>query len=205
MSLHVILFWVLAVISLLSAIGVVVAKNPVHSVLLLIVTFFDIAGLYILLNAQFLAVVHIIVYAGAIMVLFLFVIMLMNLNASGEPQKNNVVKFAGVISGGLLLLVLVAALKRADTGMLAQGATDIGLVKNLGRALFKDFVLPFEVSSILFLSAMIGAIVIGSSVIVHAGIGPLAFGYPALGFGGFMMAGILGLGLAVGILRSGRL
>lgn len=161
MSLHVILFWVLAVISLLSAIGVVVAKNPVHSVLLLIVTFFDIAGLYILLNAQFLAVVHIIVYAGAIMVLFLFVIMLMNLNASGEPQKNNVVKFAGVISGGLLLLVLVAALKRADTGMLAQGATDIGLVKNLGRALFKDFVLPFEVSSILFLSAMIGAIVIG--------------------------------------------
>jgi NADH-quinone oxidoreductase subunit J len=161
MSLHVILFWVLAVISLLSAIGVVVAKNPVHSVLLLIVTFFDIAGLYILLNAQFLAVVHIIVYAGAIMVLFLFVIMLMNLNASGEPQKNNLVKFAGVISGGLLLLVLVAALKRADTGMLAQGATDIGLVKNLGRALFKDFVLPFEVSSILFLSAMIGAIVIG--------------------------------------------
>jgi NADH-quinone oxidoreductase subunit J len=161
MSLHVILFWVLAVISLLSAIGVVVAKNPVHSVLLLIVTFFDIAGLYILLNAQFLAVVHIIVYAGAIMVLFLFVIMLMNLNASGEPQKNNMIKFAGVISGGLLLLVLVAALKRADTGMLMQGATDIGLVKNLGRTLFKDFVLPFEVSSILFLSAMIGAIVIG--------------------------------------------
>jgi len=161
MSLQVILFWILAVISILSAIGVVVAKNPVHSVLLLIVTFFDIAGLYILLNAQFLAVVHIIVYAGAIMVLFLFVIMLMNLNASGEPQKNNLVKFAGVISGGLLLLVLVAALRKADTGMLMQGATDIGLVKNLGKVLFKDFVLPFEVSSILFLSAMIGAIVIG--------------------------------------------
>lgn len=161
MSLHVILFWILAVIAILSAIGVVVARNPVHSVLLLIVTFFDIAGLYILLNAQFLAVVHIIVYAGAIMVLFLFVLMLMNLNASGEPQKNNLIKFAGVISGGLLLVVLVAALRKADVGMLPQGATDIGLVKNLGRTLFKDFVLPFEVSSILFLSAMIGAIVIG--------------------------------------------
>lgn len=161
MSLQVILFWVLAVVSILSAIGLVVAKNPVHSVLLLIVTFFTIAGFYILLNAQFLAVVHIIVYAGAIMVLFLFVIMLMNLNAEGEPQKNNLAKFAGVISGGLLLLVLVAALRQADTGMLMQGSTDIGLIQNLGKTLFKDFVLPFEVSSILFLSAMIGAIVIG--------------------------------------------
>lgn len=161
MSLEAILFWTLAVISVLSAIGLVVAKNPVHSVLLLIVTFFTIAGLYVLLNAQFLAVVHIIVYAGAIMVLFLFVIMLMNLNASGEPQKNNLVKFAGVVSGGLLLLVLVAALRTADTGALMQGSTDIGLIQNLGKTLFSDFVLPFEVSSILFLSAMIGAIVIG--------------------------------------------
>jgi NADH-quinone oxidoreductase subunit J len=161
MSLQVILFWILAVISILSAIGVVVVKNPVHSVLLLIVTFFTIAGFYIMLNAQFLAVVHIIVYAGAIMVLFLFVIMLMNLNASFEPQKNNLVKFAGVISGGLLLIVLVAALKKADTGLLMQGSSGIGLVRNLGKTLFKDFVMPFEVSSILFLSAMIGAIVIG--------------------------------------------
>ncbi|HEX5555123.1 MAG TPA: NADH-quinone oxidoreductase subunit J [Chitinophagaceae bacterium] len=161
MSLQVILFWILAVISILSAIGVVVAKNPVHSVLLLIVTFFTIAGFYIMLNAQFLAVVHIIVYAGAIMVLFLFVIMLMNLNASFEPQKNNLVKFAGVISGGLLLIVLVAALRKADTGLLIQGSSGIGLVRNLGKTLFKDFVMPFEVSSILFLSAMIGAIVIG--------------------------------------------
>lgn len=161
MSLPTVLFWILAVISILSAIGVVVAKNPVHSVLLLIVTFFAITGFYILLNAQFLAVVHIIVYAGAIIVLFLFVIMLMNLNASGEPQKNNLVKFAGVVAGGLLLIVLVAALKKADTGMLIQGSTNIGLIQNLGKVLFKDFVLPFEVSSILFLSAMIGAIVIG--------------------------------------------
>lgn len=161
MSLQEILFWVLSFIALCAAVGVVTARNPVHSVLLLIVTFFAIAGHYILLNAQFLAVVHIIVYAGAIMVLFLFVIMLMNLNAATEPRKGSLVKFAGVISGGLLLVVLVAALKR--TGAL-QGAAvhaDIGLIRNLGKTLFRDFVAPFEVSSILFLSAMIGAIVIG--------------------------------------------
>jgi NADH-quinone oxidoreductase subunit J len=161
MSVEVILFWILAAVSILSAIGVVAAKNPVHSVLLLIVTFFSIAGFYILLNAQFLAVVHIIVYAGAIMVLFLYVIMLMNLNGTLEPQKNSLVKFAGVVSGGLLLIVLVGALKKADAGMLMQGSTDIGLIGNLGKTLFSEFVMPFEVSSILFLSAMIGAIVIG--------------------------------------------
>lgn len=161
MNVEAILFWILAAISVLSAIGVVSAKNPVHSVLLLIVTFFSIAGFYILLNAQFLAVVHIIVYAGAIMVLFLFVIMLMNLNGSHEPRKNSLVKFAAVVSGGLLLIVLVAALKKADAGSLIPADTGIGLIGNLGKALFSEFVMPFEVSSILFLSAMIGAIVIG--------------------------------------------
>ncbi|GAA4303350.1 NADH-quinone oxidoreductase subunit J [Compostibacter hankyongensis] len=161
MSIQEILFWVLTVIALCSAISVVAAKNPVYSVLSLIVTFFAIAGHYVLLNAQFLAVVHIIVYAGAIMVLFLFVIMLMNLNAEIEPQKRSLVKFAGAISGGLLLVVLVAALKQSASTAVLQGHSDIGLIQNLGRSLFSDFVVPFEVSSILFLSAMIGAIVIG--------------------------------------------
>ena len=158
-----ILFWFLSVLSIVSAINVVISKNPVFSVLWLIVTFFSISGHYILLNAQFLAVVNIIVYAGAIMVLFLFVIMLMNLNADTEPQKNKWLKIAGVIGGGALLLVLVAALKEADIkNQLAQtGTGDIGLIHNLGIALFNDYVVPFEVSSILFLSAMVGAVVIG--------------------------------------------
>jgi NADH-quinone oxidoreductase subunit J len=95
------------------------------------------------------------------MVLFLFVIMLMNLNAATEPRKGSLVKFAGVISGGLLLVVLVAALKRTGTIQGAAVHTDIGLIRNLGQTLFHDFIAPFEVSSILFLSAMIGAIVIG--------------------------------------------
>jgi len=157
------LFWFLSVVAIFSAIMVVVSKNPVHSVLWLIIVFFTIFGHYILLNAQFLAIVNLIVYAGAIMVLFLFVIMLMNLNSDTEPQKNKWLKIAGVIGGGALLLVLVAALKEADIkNQLAQtGTGDIGLIHNLGIALFNDYVIPFEVSSILFLSAMVGAVVIG--------------------------------------------
>jgi NADH-quinone oxidoreductase subunit J len=157
------LFWVLSFLALFGAIMVVVSRNPVHSVLWLILVFFTISGHYILLNAQFLAIVNLIVYAGAIMVLFLFVIMLMNLNADTEPQQNKWLKIAGVISGGALLLVLVAALKHADTkNQLAQtGQGDIGLIRNLGMVLFREYVIPFEISSVLFLSAMVGAVVIG--------------------------------------------
>ena len=108
MSITQFLFYFLTVLALFSAVMVVVSKNPVHSVLWLIAVFFAISGHYILLNAQFLAIVNIIVYAGAIMVLFLFVIMLMNLNASTEPQKNNWLKLAGVIAGGCFLMVLVS-------------------------------------------------------------------------------------------------
>jgi NADH-quinone oxidoreductase subunit J len=163
MNITQILFWVLSVMGLFSALMVITSKNPVYSVLWLIVTFFSISGHYILLNAQFLAIVNIIVYAGAIMVLFLFVIMLMNLNRETEPQKNKWLKLIGAISGGCLLLVLVAALKdteiREKTALVKDG--DIGLIKMLGKELFTNYVVPFEVSSILFLSAMIGAVVIG--------------------------------------------
>jgi NADH-quinone oxidoreductase subunit J len=146
-----------------SAINVVISKNPIFSVLWLIVTFFCISGHYILLNAQFLAVVNIIVYAGAIMVLFLFVIMLMNLDKKAEVQKNKWLRFAGVIAGGCMLLVLVAALKDAETAnQIAQVKEgNIGLINYLGTALFNDYVVPFEISSVLFLSAMVGAVVIG--------------------------------------------
>jgi NADH-quinone oxidoreductase subunit J len=100
------MFWVLTVIALGSALMVLLSKNPVHSVLWLIAVFFAISGHYILLNAQFLAIVNLIVYAGAIMVLFLFVIMLMNLNKESEPPKNVWMKLAGVIAAGWFLSVI---------------------------------------------------------------------------------------------------
>jgi len=163
MSITQILFWLLSVVALFSALMVITSKNPVYSVLWLIATFFAISGHYILLNAQFLAIVNIIVYAGAIMVLFLFVIMLMNLNKETEPQKNRWLKMAGAVAGGCLLLVMVAALKNTDLkqqqALVNEGS--IGLIKNLGKELFSTYVVPFEISSILFLSAMVGAVVIG--------------------------------------------
>jgi NADH-quinone oxidoreductase subunit J len=163
MNITQILFWLLSVMALFGALMVVVSKNPVFSVLWLIITFFAISGHYILLNAQFLAVVNIIVYAGAIMVLFLFVIMLMNLNKESAPQKTRWLRFAGALSGGCLLLVMVAALRNSEMkGQLTQVKEgNIGLIKNLGNELFTTYVVPFEISSILFLSAMVGAVVIG--------------------------------------------
>ncbi len=163
MSVTQILFWLLSVLAVCSAVMVVASKSPVHSILFLIITFFAISGHYILLNAQFLAIVNIIVYAGAIMVLFLFVVMLMNLNADSEPpQKNKYILFGGTIAGASLLLVLVAALKQTVTTvqMVETNTGNVGLIENLGKILFTDYVFPFEISSVLFLSAMIGAVVI---------------------------------------------
>jgi NADH-quinone oxidoreductase subunit J len=141
---------------------VVLSKNPVYSVLYLVITFFCIAGHYVLMNAQFLAIVHIIVYAGAIMVLFLYVIMLLNLNRESEPHKSNLLKVAATICAGLILLVLVGSLKGVDSVIQQQAASEnIGFVKTLGKVMFKDFLLPFEITSILLLAAMVGAVMLG--------------------------------------------
>ena len=163
MSITEILFWFLSALALVGALMMVTSKNPVYSVLWLVVVFFAISGHYILLNAQFLAIVNIIVYAGAIMVLFLFVIMLMNMNADNEPQKNKWSKIAGTIAGGSLLLVFVAALRQTEALKIQQVnmGGETGLIHLLGKTLFTDYVLPFEISSVLFLSAMVGAVVIG--------------------------------------------
>jgi NADH-quinone oxidoreductase subunit J len=159
-----ILFYVLSTIAVLSAFRVVTSNNPVHSVLYLIVTFFAIGCHYLILNAQFLAAVHIIVYAGAIMVLFLYVIMLLNLNKETEPHKSIASKFAAVIAAGVLMVVMVGALKGTEQLSNANVMNhEVGLIKNLGVVLFKDFLLPFELSSVLFLSAMVGAVMIGKN------------------------------------------
>ncbi|MEI6851834.1 MAG: NADH-quinone oxidoreductase subunit J [Bacteroidota bacterium] len=156
------LFYFLSILAIYSALMVLISKKPIHSVLYLTLCFFAIAGHYILLNAQFLAVVHIIVYAGAIMVLFLFTVMLLNLNVKNEFQKPRWVKFAAVISGSILLLTLVAIFRTYDMTVIKDPTlTQIGLVKNLGIILFKDYLLPFELSSVLFLAAMVGAVMIG--------------------------------------------
>src|SRR5665811_1637024 len=109
------LFYFLSFLSILCGLMVILEKNPIHSVLYLVLTFFTIAGHYVLLNAQFLAAVHVIVYAGAIMVLFLFVIMLLNLNKETEPHKSVWLKASATVASGSLLVVLVGSLKGAST------------------------------------------------------------------------------------------
>lgn len=156
------LFYILSFLTIVSAMMVVFSKKPIYSVLYMVFCFFTIAGHYILLNAQFLAAVHVIVYSGAIMVLFLYVIMMLNQNETAEQKKKGISKAAAVVSGGLLLVVLVAILRTADgLVMNPAGEQQIGLAETLGKVLYRDFLLPFEVSALLFLTAMIGATMLG--------------------------------------------
>ena len=162
MPLTTLLFYLLSAMAVGGALMMLLSKNPVHSVLWLVIVFFAISGHYILLNAQFLAVVNIIVYAGAIMVLFLFVVMLMNLNKEAEPSRNFRMRLISILSGGSLMLVLLSAVARIDREQpVLMKIGDEGLVSNLGKTLFSQYVIPFEISSVLFLSAIIGAVVVG--------------------------------------------
>jgi NADH-quinone oxidoreductase subunit J len=142
---------------------VVLAKNPIHSVLYLVFTFFCISGHYVLLNAQFLMAVNIIVYAGAIMVLFLFVIMMFDLRKNQPESKSNLTKLAGSIVAGSLLVVLIALIRQNNfmtpksEGFISQ----TGMVENLGKVLYSEYLLPFELVSILFFVAMVGAVLLG--------------------------------------------
>lgn len=162
LSVHQWLFGVLSFLAILFSLMVVFSRSPVNSVLYLIMSFFSISGIYLLLDAQFLAIVNIVVYAGAIMVLFLFVIMLMNLNQDTEPQRTLLTKIIAGIIGGMFLLVLTSALKSsAPLDKTFYGASGVGLIQNLGKVLFTDFLFPFEIVSVLLLAAMVGAVMMG--------------------------------------------
>ncbi len=158
------LFYLVAFLSIIFSLMVIITRNPVHSVLYLVITFFTFTIHYILLNAQFLAVVNFIVYMGAIMVLFLFVLMLLNLNQKMEPVKPTLVKVIGVIAGCCLLVTLLGAVKATLPSESVQLSNpDVGLVKNLGKVLFNEFLLPFELSSVLLLTAMVGAVLLAKN------------------------------------------
>jgi NADH-quinone oxidoreductase subunit J len=156
-------FYFIAFLSIFFSILVISAKNPVHSILYLILTFFTFTIHYILMNAQFLAIVNFIVYMGAILVLFLYTLMLINLNKESEPVKPFMVKIAAIFGGGILAVALISSLKSlgvSDPVVLKN--PELGLVKNLGKVLFNEFLLPFEVSSVLLLSAMVGAVLLAT-------------------------------------------
>lgn len=155
-----IIFYMLAFVGIVSAIVTVTAKNPIYSILSLVICFFTISSHYVLMNAQFLAMVNIIVYAGAIIVLFLFVVMMMNLNELPEINKNLLWKLAAAVGSGGLLLVLVASLKVSDELIQTQRDDSIGMIHVLGKVLLGEFLVPFIMTSILLNSAMIGAVLL---------------------------------------------
>lgn len=158
-----ILFFIMAGLTLLSGLLTVLSKNPIHSILFLIITFFSISGHYILLNAQFLAVVNIIVYAGAIMVLFLFVVMLMNLNKEKKSFGKPFILIASSLVAALFFALTVGIFQKSDVNQansVLMNKGDIGLAENLGSVLYSDYVVPFELASILFMGAMIGAVLL---------------------------------------------
>lgn len=160
------IWYFLSALTLLSALMVVFARNPIHSVLYLVFTFFCISGHYVLLNAQFLMAVNIIVYAGAIMVLFLFVIMMLDLRKNMPESKSSLTKLAGSIVSGTLLVILVAVFHKnnlpAPTAEnTANFTSQTGMVENLGKVLYSEYLLPFELVSILFFVAMVGAVLLG--------------------------------------------
>lgn len=155
-----VLFYTLSAICIISSIVMIFNKNAIYSILFLLLCFFSVAGLYVMLNAQFLAIVHIIVYAGAIMVLFLYVIMFLNMNAPDSSQKKTILKLTAAGTGLMVCLVLIASIWSAHiTDAPTTASHDIGLAESLGKTLFNEFLIPFELSSVLFLSAMVGVVI----------------------------------------------
>ena len=158
---EVFVFWPVAVLLVASAIGVVRARNPVYAAMSLVAAFFLLAGLYLMLAAHLLAFLQVMVYAGAIMVLFLFVIMLLSLTDAelGVPRWT-VMKWLGAIGAAGLLVVIATAFRSVGRGPMRPVPADFGTVKAVGRLLFTQYLLPFEAASVLLLVAIVGAVVI---------------------------------------------
>ena len=169
MSFDALVFYGFAAVTVLGSLLVILQKNPVYSVLALIASFFGLAGLYVVLEAPFVAVVQIIIYAGAIMVLFLFVVMLLNVpreDAAEWDRSHPLYRPMAVRIGAVLAVALAIELGWAlsRTAGLSAGVADdrpaVSSVAELGKVLFTDYMFAFEVTSILIIASMVGAVVL---------------------------------------------
>ena len=163
------IFYAFAAVAVLGSLFVIVQRNPIYSVLSIIGAFFGLSGLYVLLDAPFVAIVQIIIYAGAIMVLFLFVVMLLNVpreDAAEWDRTHPLYRPWPMRIGAVLALLLIAQLAWAlmrtpglgdGVGLQSAGISDVG---ELGRVLFTDYMFAFEVTSILILASMVGAVIL---------------------------------------------
>jgi NADH-quinone oxidoreductase subunit J len=159
--LHQILFFIFAAICVAGAINLLLQKHPIHSALSLIVVMGSLALLYLLLGAEFVAVIQIIVYAGAIMVLFVFVIMLLNAGEEEHTNDSKVALYLGAPATAALVGMVVYALVRGTSNLAGiEIGRFVGRTRDVAMMLFKEFLLPFEVTSILILVAIMGAVVL---------------------------------------------
>jgi NADH-quinone oxidoreductase subunit J len=157
-----IVFYLLAAVMVASAVLTITRRNPVHSAVFLVLCFLALAGLFVLLEAEFIAAVQVLVYAGGIMVLFLFVVMLVSLQRDWGPSRN-----WQAALGSLFVLVLVLLLLSTFVDWRPEAVPEAdafreggGNLQAVGMALYRDYLLPFEVASILLLVAMVGAVVL---------------------------------------------
>jgi NADH-quinone oxidoreductase subunit J len=157
-------FYLFESVLVLSALGVIAARNPVHSVLLLILAFFNAAGLFVLLGAEFIAMILVIVYVGAVAVLFLFVVMMLDISFANLRAGAMRAVPLGLVLGGVLLFELIALYQGVQGGMMAapvaETARNVNNTEALGGVLYTKYILPFQASGIILLISMIGAIVL---------------------------------------------
>ncbi|MBL0019825.1 MAG: NADH-quinone oxidoreductase subunit J [Bacteroidetes bacterium] len=162
MELQSILFWVFSLLGVAGGIGLILNRNPVHAALSLILNFFSIAGLYLSLQAEFLAVIQILVYAGAIMVLFLFVIMLLNLTKEAPEGPFTFARVAAWVLGLAFVAEMIVVLKNAlgDTGGELPEKFAGATVEAVGAAMMTKYIFPFEMISVVLIASLVGAIVV---------------------------------------------
>jgi NADH-quinone oxidoreductase subunit J len=164
-----VLFWAFAVGTIGSALGVIFVRNPVASAMSLVASFFFLAGIYVLLWAHTIAVLQVLVYAGAIMVLFLFVIMLLSLTDTGPIAQVSPSRIAGALATAALLAALVMALRKLPSSDSVAWASDagrlatFGTIKQLGAVMYTQWLFPFEAVSLLLLVAIVGAVVVAKA------------------------------------------
>jgi NADH-quinone oxidoreductase subunit J len=158
--LQVFAFYLFSAVLVLSSIGVISARNPVHSVLFLILSFFNASGLFVLLGAEFVAMILVIVYVGAVAVLFLFVVMMLDINFAELRAGMMHYMPLGVLTGGILLAELVTLAKAWKVTPVQVGESNPTNTVAIGMQLYTDYIYPFQIAGLILLVAMIGAIVL---------------------------------------------
>jgi NADH-quinone oxidoreductase subunit J len=160
MTAPLVIFFVLAAIAIFGAVSLIVQKHPIHSALSLIVVMVALAGLYLLMGAEFVAAVQIIVYGGAIMVLFIFVIMLLNAGVEERTNFSKLATYAGIPLAVAVTGLIAAAIVSTNAALPARAPETLTSTRTLSTLLFREFVYPFELTSFLILVAILGAIVL---------------------------------------------